>query len=193
MNNKLVWIDLETTGLDGDNQMEGCRKHKILEVGLHITDEYFNILDEGLKIVIFHPIEYVLELMDDYVLNMHTSNGLLYDIQESAITTSAADSLICAYLTEHGVKPGSSPICGNSVRLDRNFIDAQMPMLAKFLHYRLIDVSSFKEVYKRILPDVYRKADALKLAPSSHRGLDDIKFSIAEMSIYRDHMLSLSQ
>lgn len=189
MSDKLVWIDLETTGLDCDFQMEGCRKHKILEIGVHVTDDKFNILDEGLQIAIFHPVEYVLSLMDEYVLNMHTTNGLIYDIQESAITTTAADSLVCAYLERHGVKKRSSPICGNSVRLDRNFIDAQMPMLSEYLHYRLLDVSSFKEVYKRILPEAYQKVEALKGAPATHRALDDIKFSIAEMNIYKEHLL----
>lgn len=190
MSDKLVWIDLETTGLDQDDAMMGCKDHLILEIGLHITDEKFNILDKGLQIPIFHPIDFAMKKMNDFVKDMHYKNGLIYDVQESAIVLSAADSLVCAYLQDHGVVKGKSPICGNNVSFDKNFIMAQMPLLTDYLHYRKIDVSSFKEVAKSIVPEAYEKVKALKDSPSTHRALDDIKYSIAEMTIYRDHMLS---
>jgi oligoribonuclease len=186
---KLIWIDLETTGLDQDNEMSGCRNHSILEIGLHITDDRFNILDEGLQIAIHHLEEVILSHMSDFVKDMHTKNGLLEDVKKSKLLTPAVDSMVCSYLKSHNVVEGESPICGNNVGFDKNFIAAQMPMLTRYLHYRKLDVSSFKEVAKRVCPEAFHLVQQFKDGNSNHRALDDIKASIREMQIYLDHML----
>jgi oligoribonuclease len=188
-NDKLIWVDLETTGLDLDDRMHGCIDHCILEVGVHLTDTSFNIIDEGLQIVIHHPAEYMDMKMIPFVKEMHTNNGLLDMVKTSVISTALADMMIVRYLEKHNVPKGVSPICGNSVSFDKNFIAAQMPEFMEFLHYRKIDVSSFKEVARNLMPEVALLVDQLKQHNHGHRALDDIKMSINEMQIYRDHML----
>jgi oligoribonuclease len=193
MEDILIWIDLETTGLDQDDKMHGCIDHCILEIGLHLTDSNFNLLDEGIQIAIFHPREYIDMKMCDFVKQMHTDNGLLEDVSNSVVSTNIADMMICRYLESHNVPKGKSPICGNNVSFDKNFIAAQMPMLMDYLHYRKIDVSSFKEVSKALSPETALIVNAYKYADDqtnrAHRALDDIKKSIGEMQIYRDYMI----
>lgn len=180
----LVWVDLETTGLDEEFAMQGMHKHKILEVGLHITDSQFNIVDEGLELVIHHNEAEILTLMCDYVRNFHTQNGLLERVKQASLDIPTAEKLMIEYLEKHGVEPGKSPICGNSVALDKNFLLAQMPTFCKQLHYRKMDVSSFKEVLNRLYPE---KANYEK--KGGHRALGDIKESIAEMKFYMENFL----
>jgi oligoribonuclease len=187
---KLIWIDLETTGLDQDDGMRGCIDHDILEIGLHITDLDFNILDEGLQIPIYHIMDDIKSKMNAFVLDMHTKNGLLEDVSRAVCNLSAADLVVTNYLASFDIVPGTVPICGNNVGFDKNFIAAQMPLLTKMLHYRKIDVSSFKEVARNIVPEAFFLAERLKEKDASHRALDDIKMSIKEMVIYRDHMLN---
>lgn len=181
----LVWIDLETTGLDEDDQMSGIHTHKILEVGMHITDSKFNIIDDGLDIVIHHKKEDIDPLMIDFVKSFHSENGLLQRVEDSTIDLSQAQQLMIDYFNKHNILPKSSPICGNSVSLDKNFLLAQMPDFCDLLHYRKIDVSSFKEVINRLYPD--KKNGFRKIA--QHRALDDIKESIGELKYYRDNFL----
>lgn len=177
---KLVWIDIETTGLDSVNQMKGIFEHDILEIGLHITDSNFNILDNGFEIIIHHDDNFVNK-MPDFVKNMHTESGLIEKVKESPFSLKQAEKLIVDYLESNGVKKENAPMCGNNIKFDRNFIAAQMPDLNNFFHYRNLDVSALKEVFKRTHPEV---ANGVK-KQMTHRGLDDIKESIEELKHYQ--------
>lgn len=183
-NDLLVWLDLETTGFDNENQMKGVQKHKILEVGIHITDSQLNIVDEGFEVVIHYEQEELNQVMDSYVSNMHSNNGLLDKVAQSQISLKEAEQMMIAYVVSHGVIPKKSPICGNNVSFDKNFIDAHMPEFSKVLHYRKLDVSSFKELFSRQYPEVV----SLVNKSMKHRGLDDIKESIAELKLYQTHI-----
>lgn len=180
----LIWVDLETTGLDVADNMMGMHKHKIIEVGMHITDINFNIIDKGFEIVINHKEEDLLNLMNDFVKDMHTKSGLLDKIKSSPFSLKMAETLMLDYVNSFNIKPQSSPICGNNVGFDKNFIDAQMPEFAKMLHYRKIDVSSIKEIVTRQYPEVASKLEK----PYKHRGLEDIQDSIREMKFYQEHV-----
>ena len=180
----LVWVDLETTGLDRANQMKGVHEHKILEVGMHITDSNFNIIDKGFEAVIFHRKQVLDECMSDDVKKMHTESGLLDRVANSDYSLKTIEQMMIDYLKSFNIQPGSSPICGNNVSFDKNFLDAQMPGFTQFLHYRKIDVSSFKEVVARLYPDIAATASAAK--SYKHRGLEDIQESIAEFKFYQN-------
>lgn len=176
----VIWIDLETTGLDVDDNMRGMHKHKIIEIGMHITDQNYNIIDEGFEVVIHHDKETILPLMNDYVTQMHTKSGLLERIENSSVTLEMAEQMMLYYINAHNVKHGACPIGGNNVGFDKNFIDAQMPQFAKILHYRKLDVSSFKILAWHQFP--VEAAQVQK--QEKHRGLEDIKESIAELLHY---------
>lgn len=180
----LIWIDLETTGLDVADNMMGMHKHKIIEVGMHITDANYNVIDKGFEIVIHHKQEDLLALMNDYVKNMHTTNGLLEKIKKSPFSLATAEKMMVDYVNSFNIAPGSSPICGNNVSFDKNFIDAQMPEFAKLLHYRKLDVSSVKEIVWRKYPEIA----AQLVKPEKHRGLDDIRESIKELKFYEKNV-----
>lgn len=180
----LVWIDLETTGLDCDECMKGVQKHKILEIGVHITDSALNIVDEGLEIIVHQNVDEITKLMVPFVKDMHTKNGLLDRVEASKVTLEQAQMKIVEYLNSFNIEPKSSPICGNNVGFDKNFIDAQMPQVSEFLHYRKIDVSSFKEIVSRQYPEVKKLINKKE----THRALDDIKESITELKIYQSHI-----
>lgn len=176
----LIWIDLETTGLDISDNMHGVHTHKIVEVGMHITDSNFNIIDPGFEVVIHHPKEELAMVMNDYVTNMHTQSGLLDKVESSTISLAQAEQMMLDYVASYNIAPNSSPICGNNVSFDKNFIDAQMPRFAKVLHYRKIDVSSIKEIVSRQYPQTAAQLDK----PNKHRGLEDIQESIKELKFY---------
>lgn len=178
----LIWVDLETTGLDIADKLSGAQYHKILEVGIHITDSKFNIIDEGFEVVIHHDVEEAKALTNDYVRNMHITSGLWDRVEQSTVSLEQAEELMLAYIAKFNIAPKSSPICGNSVSLDRNFIMAQMPKFADVLHYRIIDVSTIKEIVWRVKPEV----GAMVKKQEKHRGLEDIKESIAEYKIYEE-------
>lgn len=181
----LIWVDLETTGLDVADNMTGMQKHRILEIGIHITDKNLNIIDEGFQVVIHHRKEYLLELMNDYVIDMHTKSGLLDRIEESSVTLHEAEQMAIDYIKSFKIKFGSSPICGNSISFDSNFINAQLQELAKVFHYRKLDVSSFKILAWNLFPEEAAKV----VKKEAHRGLDDIKESIAELKFYRENIM----
>lgn len=185
----LVWIDLETTGLDTADNMQGVQKHKILEVGMHITDSQFNIIDKGFEIVIHHREQNLKAVMNDFVTKMHTESGLLEKVKNSHYSLAMAEQLMIDYLKSFDIAPQSSPICGNNVSFDKNFLDAQMPEFTKMLHYRKIDVSSLKEITKRLYPDIAAQVDK----PYKHRGLDDIQESIKELKFYQQHIFISAQ
>lgn len=183
-NDLLVWVDSETTGLYEDFNMQGMHKHKILEVAIRITDSQLNLIDEGLEIVIHHERDDVEVLMNDFVKKMHTKNGLIDKVVASTITLEKAQSMMLAYLEKNGVAPKSSPICGNSISFDKMFLLAQMPDFMAKLHYRTIDVSSFKEIFNRLFPEKKNMVQKNE----THRALDDIIESIQEMKFYQSYL-----
>jgi oligoribonuclease len=174
----LVWIDLEMTGLE-------VKRHTIVEIAVLITDSDLTTVDEGLDLVVHQPPAALAE-MDDYVRKMHTRSGLLTAIETSPLSLEAAGVQVLEYLAGHVPKPGTAPLCGNSIGVDRRFLDQYLPAVDQYLHYRSIDVSSFKELCRRWYPEVYKgRPDKAE----SHRALDDIRESIEEMRYYRAAML----
>jgi oligoribonuclease len=178
---RLVWIDLEMTGLD-------IRRHVIVEIAVLVTGADLVALDDGIDIVVHQPPEALSE-MDEYVTTMHTRSGLLPQITASTVTLADAGAAALDYVRGH-VPESTAPVCGNSIGVDRRFLDAQLPELDLYLHYRSIDVSTLKELCRRWAPAVYRKRPGKQEA---HRALADIHESIAELAYYRDHFLSLPQ
>lgn len=167
----LVWIDCEMTGLD-------TRVDRIIEIATLITDSDLNIVAEGPEIAIHRPKE-LLDGMNDWNTKHHTQSGLVERVLQSNIEIEEADRLTHAFIAQYCEKRGA-PLCGNSVWQDRRFIDMEMPLTSHFLHYRNVDVSSFKEMARRWYPKLepYRKAN-------HHRALDDIRESIEELKYYR--------
>jgi oligoribonuclease len=174
----LVWIDLEMTGLE-------VNRHTIVEIGVLITDSDLEIVDEGVDLVVHQPPEALAE-MDDYVRKMHTRSGLLPAIEASTLSLEAAGIQVLEYLARHVPNPGTAPLCGNSIGVDRRFLDQYLTSVDQYLHYRSIDVSSFKELCRRWYPEVYK---ARPDKAESHRALDDIRESIEELRYYRASML----
>ena len=175
---RLVWIDLEMTGLD-------VGRHRIVELAVLVTDAELEILDDGVDLVVHQPPEALAE-MDDYVRKMHTKSGLLAEIEASTLSPGAAGAQALAYIGERVPEPGTAPLCGNSIGVDRRFLHRYLPELDNYLHYRSIDVSSFKELCRRWYPEVYAK---LPRKAEAHRALADIRESVAELRFYREHML----
>ncbi len=172
---RLVWIDLEMTGLDAERDV-------IVEIACLVTDSSLEILDDGIDLVVYQPSE-ALEAMDDYVRSMHTKSGLLTMIAESTTDLSAAGAAVLEYVRGHVPESGSAPLCGNSIGMDRRFLVKYLADLDGYLHYRSVDVSSFKELCRRWYPDAYKARPSKK---ESHRALDDIRESVAELRYYRD-------
>jgi len=167
-------MDLEMTGLD-------ATRHVIVEIATIITDDELNVVAEGPELVVHQP-EAMLALMDDVVVHMHTESGLLEAIRASTVTLADAGAETLAFLREHITEPGTVPLCGNSIGMDRRFLTAYLPEIEEFLHYRSIDVSTIKELARRWYPD------ALAGAPhkaTAHRALDDIRESITELQHWR--------
>ncbi|HEY8218314.1 MAG TPA: oligoribonuclease [Acidimicrobiia bacterium] len=178
---RLVWLDLEMTGLD-------VARHVIVELALLVTDANLEPIDDGIDIVVHQPAG-TLAAMDDYVREMHTRSGLLAAIEASDVSLEQAGARALEYLRGH-VAAGVSPMCGNSIGVDRRFLHTQLPALDEYLHYRSIDVSSLKELCRRWYPDVYRQRPAKK---ETHRALDDVRESIAELRYYRETMLRAAE
>ena len=178
---RLVWLDLEMTGLD-------VNRHVIVEIAALVTDEQLEPLDDGIDIVVHQPPE-ALAQMDDYVRNMHTKSGLLPEIEASTVSLADAGARTLEYVRAHVARAESAPLCGNSIGVDRRFLDHQLPDLDRYLHYRSIDVSSLKELCRRWYPDVYRKRPT---KAEAHRALADIQESIGELRYYREQMLRQS-
>ncbi|MGV0376348.1 oligoribonuclease [Corynebacterium hadale] len=172
--NRIVWVDLEMTGLD-------THRHVIVEVAALVTDAELNILDEGLDIVI-GATDAELAEMDDFVTKMHTDNGLLDEIKASTVTMKEAEDAVLALLDKHCDKAHPAPLAGNSIATDRAFIREQMPRLDSALHYRMIDVSTVKELTRRWFPRAYFNQPEKGMA---HRALADIVESIRELDYYR--------
>jgi oligoribonuclease len=175
---RLVWLDLEMTGLD-------VARHVIVEVAALVTDARLTPLDDGVDVVVHQPPAALAE-MDDTVRTMHTRSGLLPAIEASTVSLAEAGEQVLAYVRRHVDTPGVAPLCGNSIGVDRRFLDRQLPELDAYLHYRSIDVSSLKELCRRWYPAVFKKRPGKK---ETHRALDDVHESIAELAYYRDAML----
>jgi oligoribonuclease len=175
---RLVWIDLEMTGLVVERDV-------IVEIAAIVTDSDLAALDDGLQLVVHQPAE-VLERMDDFVRAMHGKSGLLDEIPASTTDTAAAEAAVLEYIRGHVPTPRAAPLCGNSIGMDRRFLDRYMPAIEQHLHYRSIDVSSLKELCRRWHPTVYRGRPGKS---EQHRALDDIRESIEELRYYRTHLL----
>lgn len=173
-NDRLVWVDLEMTGLELD-------RHVIVEVAALITDADLNIIGEGVDLVVHATPEQLAE-MDDFVTTMHTSSGLLEEIKASTVSLQEAEDAVLALIAQHCDPEHPAPLAGNSIATDRSFIRAQMPRLDKALHYRMVDVSSLKELSRRWAPRVYFNQPDKGMA---HRALADIVESIRELDYYR--------
>jgi oligoribonuclease len=173
VNDRLVWIDCEMTGLDYVSDA-------LIEIACVVTDFDLNPLGEGIDLVIKPPAEAV-EQMDDFVRTMHEKSGLITEL-DSGITLNEAEEQVLAYVGEHCAEGSRPPLAGNTVATDRAFISRDMPDLDAFLHYRIVDVSSIKELSRRWYPRTYFAAPAKR---GNHRALADILESIEELRYYR--------
>lgn len=162
------------TGLD-------LGRDALVEVAALVTDSELNILGEGVDVIIRPPAE-SLETMPDVVRQMHTSSGLLDEL-EHGVTLAEAEARVLAYVRKHAPEAGRTPLCGNSVATDRGFLSRDMPALESHLHYRIVDVSSIKELARRWFPRAYYNSPQ---KGGSHRALADIRESIAELRYYRE-------
>jgi len=174
VNERLVWIDCEMTGLD-------LRNDALVEIAALVTDFDLNVLGEGVDVIIKPPAE-ALDQMIDFVRTMHETSGLLAEL-ENGITLREAEEQVMAYLREHCAPDSRPALAGNSVATDRNFVARDMAELDGFLHYRIVDVSSIKELSKRWFPRAYFNAPTKR---GNHRALADIQESIEELRYYRD-------
>ncbi len=172
-NDRIVWIDCEMTGLDLD-------RDALIEVAALVTDSELNVLGDGVDVVIACD-ERALESMPDVVREMHTSSGLLDELA-TGTTMREAQDLVMAYVREYVPDPRKAPLAGNTVGTDRGFLARDMPDLEQHLHYRIIDVSSIKELSRRWFPRAYYNAPKKN---GGHRALADIVESIAELRYYR--------
>ena len=173
----MVWIDCEMTGLDPDTDV-------LIEVAALVTDAELNILGDGISVVI-RPEPEALESMSTFVRKMHTTSGLLQDLDDG-IDLAAAEKKVLDYVAQYVPEAGVAPLAGNSVHADKAFLRVGMPKLMSHLHYRIIDVSTLKELATRWYPEV--KATAPKKT-GNHRALGDIQDSIEELKHYRKTML----
>ena len=171
---RLVWVDCEMTGLD-------LARDALIEVAAIVTDADLNPLDDGLDIVI-HAAEDVLDAMIPFVREMHAASGLTDAVRQSTVTLGQAEQRVLDYVKSHVPEPRSAPLCGNSIATDRGFVARDLPALDEHLHYRMVDVSSIKELAKRWYPHVYHSQPMKGLA---HRALADIRESIRELAFYR--------
>jgi len=174
MNDPLVWIDCEMTGLD-------LSRDALVEIACLVTDGDLKILDDGINLVIKPPAE-SLQTMPELVRQMHTASGLLAEL-DAGITLDQAQEQVLAYIKGHVKDSRRVPLCGNSIATDRAFLARDMPELDSFLHYRMIDVSSIKELSRRWFPRAYFASPEKH---GGHRALADIRESVQELRYYRD-------
>jgi len=179
----LIWMDLEMTGLDES-------RHVIVEIATLVTDDDLNIIAEGPNLVIHQPDE-VMAHMDDFVTNMHTVSGLLEMIKTSTISEAEAMQQTLDFIKKHSPEPNKIPLCGNSIRTDRTFLAKYMPEIENWLHYRCVDVSTIKELVKRWNPGLEHARP--KSEGITHRAMDDIRDSVAELKFYRDKVFRTSE
>ncbi|RUO39599.1 oligoribonuclease [Pseudidiomarina aestuarii] len=174
---RLIWIDLEMTGLDPDHD-------HIIEIATIITDFDLTVLAEGPVRAVYQPQAH-LDKMDDWNVRTHTASGLVQRVQSSQLNDAAAEQETLAFLAQW-CTPGSSPMCGNSICQDRRFLARYMPELERFFHYRNLDVSTVKQLAKYWAPEI--AAGVQK--QGAHTALADIRESIEELRYYRAHFFS---
>jgi oligoribonuclease len=174
MTDRLVWIDCEMTGLD-------LTRDALIEIACLVTDSDLVVLDEGLDLIIKPPAE-ALDQMEDVVREMHTASGLLAELP-AGVTLAEAQDQVLAYIRRYVREPRRVPLAGNSIATDRAFIARDMPELDAFLHYRMVDVSSIKELARRWYPRTYFASPPKR---GGHRALADITESIQELRYYRE-------
>src|ERR1700761_7268130 len=174
MDDRLVWIDCEMTGLD-------IERDALIEIACLVTDGELNILDEGGDVIITPPPEAVAQ-MSDVVRTMHTTSGLLEELGQG-VTVAEAQDIVLSYVRTHIKEPRRAPLCGNSIATDRWFIARDMPELDNYLHYRMVDVSSIKELARRWYPRAYFASPAKR---GGHRALADIPEGVQELRYYRE-------
>jgi oligoribonuclease len=173
MNDRLVWIDCEMTGLD-------LHHDALIEIAVLVTDGELNIIDDGLDVVI-KPPESALKQMSDVVHGMHVASGLLAALP-GGVALADAETQVMRYVRTHVPEAKKAPLCGNSIATDRSFLARDMPTLDAHLHYRMVDVSSIKELARRWYPRAYFASPAKQ---GGHRALADITESIRELKYYR--------
>ena len=178
-NERLIWIDLEMTGLDTDSD-------SIIEVATVVTDSQLNILAEGPEFALAHPVS-VLEAMDEWNRTQHTRSGLWQRVVESTVTLGQAEAQTVSFLAQW-LPANTSPMCGNSICQDRRFLHRLMPRLEKYFHYRNLDVSTLKELARRWAPTVLEGVRK----HSAHTALSDVRDSIDELRHYRKHLAQLA-
>lgn len=171
----LVWIDLEMTGLDPNNDV-------ILEIATIVTDKNLNVIATGPELAIKQSSEN-LDKMSAFVRSMHNGNGLLKRVEASSVTIEEAENATINFLKNY-IHPNTSPLCGNSVYVDRKFLTSYMPNLEKLFHYRILDVSTIKEIAQRWYPKEANKI----IKKNKHTALADIIESIDELKFYREHI-----
>lgn len=176
---RLIWIDLEMTGLDTDQD-------RIIEIATIVTDENLNILAEGPVLAIHQP-DIVLNAMDEWNTRQHGQSGLVQRVRRSSLTAQDAEQQTLEFLKKW-VDAKKSPMCGNSICQDRRFMHRLMPDLEQFFHYRNLDVSSVKELARRWRPELM---DGLK-KDASHLAMDDIRDSIRELKYYREYFFRVN-
>ncbi len=169
-----MWIDCEMTGLD-------LGKDALIEIAVLVTDSELNILDDGVDVVI-HADDDTLDAMPDVVREMHAKSGLTDAVRVSTVSLAEAEKQVLDYVRQHIPEARTAPLCGNSIATDRGFIARDMPALDAHLHYRMVDVSSIKELCRRWYPRIYYAQPDKGLA---HRALADIRESIRELIYYR--------
>jgi oligoribonuclease len=174
VNDRLVWIDCEMTGLD-------IERDALVEIACLVTDAELTLLDEGVDVIIKPPAE-ALAGMPEVVREMHTASGLLAELQ-SGVTVAEAQDIVLGYVRGHVGEPKKVPLCGNSIATDRWFIARDMPDLDAYLHYRMVDVSSIKELARRWYPRAYFASPDKH---GGHRALADITESVQELRYYRE-------
>jgi len=177
--NALVWMDLEMTGLNPHTDY-------IIEIATVITDSELNVVAQG-PVLAVHQRDDVLAAMDDWNTRTHGASGLVDRVRSSVLTESDVEKQTLAFIQRH-VPKNKSPLCGNSICQDRRFLARLMPELESWLHYRNLDVSSLKELVKRWRPGLYAGFEK----KNTHKALDDIMESVAELRYYREHFLRLS-
>ena len=167
-------MDLEMTGLDHTSDV-------IVEIATLITDDELNVIAEGPDLVV-HATDAELALMDPFVVDMHTRSGLLDLIKASTISLEDAGAQTLAFIKEHIPKERTVPLCGNSIGMDRRFLQAYLPEIENWLHYRSVDVSTIKELTKRWYPTALQ---GVPKKATAHRAMDDIRESVEELRFYR--------
>jgi oligoribonuclease len=177
MSDRLVWIDCEMTGLDLGSDL-------LVEVAALVTDSELNVLGEGVDVVIGASAEQMTR-MPDVVREMHAGSGLTDEVLASTVTLQEAEQRVLAYVKEWVPEPKRAPLCGNSIGTDRGFLTRDMGELDEWLHYRMVDVSSIKELARRWYPRVYFNAPK---KGGGHRALADILESVQELKYYRAAM-----